>query len=95
MMDRVTVETIQDPDLLNSSASPVSVELSSGRQLRHQVEISRGRPELPLDPEELDAKFLYCCRYILPPDHIEGALTQFRGLEEVNDVTGLASILGG
>ena len=95
MMDRVTVEAIQDLNPLNSSASPVSVELSSGRQLRHQVEVSRGRPELPLEPEELDAKFLYCCRYILPPDHIEGALTQFRGLEEVNDVTGLASILGG
>lgn len=73
----------------------MTVELTSGRVLHHQVEYSRGRPELPLEPEELDAKFLYCCRYILPPDHIDGALTQFRGLEEVKDVTGLASILGG
>jgi len=48
-----------------------------------------------LDPDELDAKFLYCSRYILPPDHIEGAIQQFRDLENIADVTGLASILGG
>ena len=95
MMDRVTVEAIRKDDTLSPSAIPVTVELTSSRVLRHQVEYSRGRPELPLEPEELDAKFLYCCRYILPPDHIDGALTQFRGLEEVEDVTGLASILGG
>ena len=95
MMDRVTVEAIQETTTGATAAIPVTVELTSGRVLRHQVEYSRGRPELPLEPEELDAKFLYCCRYILPPDHIDGALTQFRGLEEVKDVTGLASILGG
>ena len=95
MMDRVTVEVIQQGATLSPTAIPVTVELTSGRVLRHQVEYSRGRPELPLEPEELDAKFLYCSRYILPPDHIDGALTQFRGLEKVEDVTGLASILGG
>ncbi len=95
MMDRVTVEATQGDSAIATAAIPVTVELTSGRVLRHQVEYSRGRPELPLEPEELDAKFLYCSRYILPPDHIDGALTQFRGLEEVEDVTGLASILGG
>ena len=95
MMDRVTVEVTQEGATLSPTAIPVTVELTSGRVLRHQVEYSRGTPELPLEPEELDAKFLYCSRYILPPDHIDGALTQFRGLEEVEDVTGLASILGG
>ena len=95
MMDRVTVEVTQEDVARSTAAIPVTVELTSGRALRHQVEYSRGRPELPLEPEELDAKFLYCSRYILPPDHIDGALTQFRGLEEVEDVTGLASILGG
>ncbi len=95
MMDRVTVEVMQGDATRSTAAIPVTVELTSGRVLRHQVEYSRGTPELPLEPEELDAKFLYCSRYILPPDHIDGALTQFRGLEEVEDVTGLASILGG
>ncbi len=59
------------------------------------MEVARGFPELPLEPDELDAKFLYCSRYILPPDHIDGAIGQFRNLEDVEDVTGLASILGG
>ena len=95
MMDRVTVEAMQEGGTSSLAAIPVTVELTSGRVLRHQVEYSRGTPEIPLEPEELDAKFLYCSRYILPPDHIDGALTQFRGLEEVEDVTGLASILGG
>ena len=95
MMDRVTVEVVQEDATRSTAAIPVTVELASGRVLRHQVEYSRGTPEIPLEPEELDAKFLYCSRYILPPDHIDGALTQFRGLEEVEDVTGLASILGG
>ena len=95
MMDRVTVEVVQEDATRSTAAIPVTVELASGRVLRHHVEYSRGTPEIPLEPEELDAKFLYCSRYILPPDHIDGALTQFRGLEEVEDVTGLASILGG
>jgi hypothetical protein len=59
------------------------------------VEFARGFPDLPLDSDELDAKFLYCSRYILPPDHIDGAIGQFRDLANVVDVTGLASILGG
>jgi hypothetical protein len=48
-----------------------------------------------LDPEELDAKFLYCSRYILPPDHIQEALSSFRNLENVPNVTGMVSVLGG
>ena len=34
---------------------------------------------MPLDPEELEAKFLYCTRYILPADHIDEAIASFRG----------------
>ncbi len=47
-----------------------------------------------LDPEEVDAKFLYCSRYVLPPDHIQEAIDQFRDLENIADITGLASVLG-
>ena len=49
---------------------------------------------MPLDPEVLDAKFLYCARHVMTPDHILGAIEQFRGMEEVKDLSGLASILG-
>ena len=95
LMDRITVAPAGEPLPFAPQASEVSVVLRGGRTLQHRVEFPRGHPEMPLDRQELDAKFLYCSRYILPPDHIEGALEQFWDLENVTDVTGLASILGG
>ena len=95
VMDRITVDASESSTPLIPSPSTVAVTLTGGRELQHRVEFARGHPALPLDPEELDAKFVYCCRYILPPDHIEGAIQQFRDLENIDDVTGLASILGG
>ena len=95
LMERVTVAPLQEPAPFAPQASEVSVTLTGGRELHHRVEFPRGHPQMPLEREELDAKFLYCSRYILPPDHIEGALEQFWDLEHVADVTGLASILGG
>ena len=95
VMGRITVDASESPTPLIPNPSTVAVTLTGGRQLQHRVEFARGHPALPLDPEEVDAKFLYCSRYILPPDHIEGAIQQFRDLENIADVTGLASILGG
>ena len=95
MMDRITLDASETPTPLIPNPSTVAITLTGGRQLQHRVEFARGHPALPLDPVEVDAKFLYCSRYILPPDHIEGAIHQFRDLENVADVTGLASILGG
>ena len=102
MLDRVTVVLMepdrrsrQDSGRLASLSCDVSLWIGGGQEISHRVEYARGFPELPLEPDELDAKFLYCSRYILPPDHIDGAIGQFRNLEDVEDVTGLASILGG
>ena len=106
LMDRVTIAPLREPTPFAPQASEVRVTLTGGREaetgqrrdmrvLHHRVEFPRGHPQMPLEREELDAKFLYCSRYILPPDHIEGALEQFWDLEHVADVTGLASILGG
>ena len=95
MMDRVTVEATEPGSLLAPSPSSLSIDLADGRRVQHRVEFARGQPELPLDPEELDAKFLYCSRYILPPDHIEEAIDSFRNLENIENVTGMASVLGG
>ena len=85
----------QDSGRFASLGCTVSLWLFGGREISHRVEFARGFPDLPLDSDELDAKFLYCSRYILPPDHIDGAIGQFRDLANVVDVTGLASILGG
>jgi 2-methylcitrate dehydratase PrpD len=95
MMDRVTVEATETSTQLIPHPSSITITLKEGRQLQHRVEFARGQPELPLDQEELDAKFLYCTRYILPPDHIEEAIFSFRNLEDVDNITGMASVLGG
>ena len=95
LMDRITVEATETP--LGSMLYPTSVAitLADGRQISHRAEAARGLAELPLSPEELDAKFLYCSRYILPPDHIEEAITRIRDLENIENTTGLFSVLGG
>ena len=95
MMDRVTVEASETPSVLTPSPSSIELTLTDGRRLQHRAEFARGQPELPLDTQELDAKFLYCTRYILPPDHIEEAIDSFRNLENIENVTGMVSVLGG
>ena len=95
MMDRVTVEANETPTQLIPNPSSIVLTRSDGRQLQHRVEYARGQRELALTPEELDAKFLYCSRYILPPDHIEEAVTRLRDLENIENTTGLFSVLGG
>ena len=95
MMDRVSVESTESP--LGSILYPASitVDLKDGRRLQHRAEFARGHAELPLSPEELDAKFLYCSRYILPPDHIEESIVRLRDLENIENTTGIFSVLGG
>ncbi len=94
-MDRVTVEAAETATWLIPNPASVELDLTDGRRLRHRVEYARGYPQLPLDRDELDAKFLYCSRYILPADHIEEAIDSFRDLENIANVTGMASVLGG
>ena len=95
LMERIEVAPSGEALPYAPRSSEVRLTLRGGRRLQQRVDFARGSPELPLERQELDAKFLYCSRYILPPDHIEGALEQFWDLEKVADVTGLASILGG
>tara|TARA_B100000029_G_scaffold174895_1_gene171785 strand:+ start:908 stop:2272 length:1365 start_codon:yes stop_codon:yes gene_type:complete len=95
VMDKVTVQATEGSSALSSNPCTVSVVLKDGKCLENKVDFARGQPELPLDKEEIDAKFLYCTRYILPPDHIEEAIDSFRGLENVENVTGMFSVLGG
>ena len=80
---------------VNAWEARSSIELDNGQHIYQTTEFARGQPQLPLEEEELDAKFLYCSRYILPPDHIEEAIDSFRGLENIANITGMASVLGG
>ena len=91
------IQIIENSDVNPSTprATEVSIKLISGQILKTTVEFAQGTSEVPLDITELEAKFLYCSRYILPPDHIEGAIYQIGNLENIHDITGLVSILGG
>ena len=95
LMDLITVAAEEKPSPAIPYPCSMDITLRDGRRLRHRVEFARGQPEMPLAPEELDAKFLYCSRYILPPDHIEEAITGLRDLENIGNTTGLFSVLGG
>jgi len=95
LMERVTVEASETPLPSIPFPASVAVALKDGRQLNNRAEFARGLADLPLTTEELDAKFLYCSRYILPPDHIEEAVTRLRDLENIENTTGLFSVLGG
>jgi len=94
-MDRISVEATEEKSPLSPYPSTISIELDNGQKIYQTTDFARGQPQLPLEQEELDAKFLYCSRYILPPDHIEEAIDSFRGLENIANVTGMASVLGG
>ena len=95
MMERISVEATLTASPLAPHPAEVAVSLNDGRTLRHRVDHPRGTPAMPLDAEELEAKFLYCTRYILPADHIDEAIASFRGITEIENVTGMASVLGG
>ena len=95
LMDLITIAATETPSPAILYPCSLTITRKDGRRLTHRVEFARGQPELPLSPEELDAKFLYCSRYILPPDHIEEAITGLRDLENIGNTTGLFSVLGG
>ena len=94
-MDRISVEATRPAGGLAPYPATVSIELENGQLIQQTTDFARGQPQLPLEQQELDAKFLYCSRYILPPDHIEEAIDSFRGLENIENITGMASVLGG
>ena len=94
-MDRISVEATRPASGLAPYPATVSIELENGQLIQQTTDFARGQPQLPLEQQELDAKFLYCSRYILPPDHIEEAIDSFRGLENIENITGMASVLGG
>ena len=95
VMERTSVEATLASTSLASNPAEVAVTLTDGQVLRHRIDHPRGTPAMPLDAEELEAKFLYCTRYILPADHIDEAIGSFRGISEIENVTGMASVLGG
>lgn len=95
MLERVSVMPALPSSPLSLYPAEVSVTLHDGRILRHRADHARGSPQLPPDADELEAKFLYCTRYILPADHIDEAIGSFRSIADIENITGMVSVLGG
>ncbi len=95
IMERVSVAATLPPSPLSVHPAEVTVTINDGRVLRHRIDHPRGAPAMPPDADELEAKFLYCTRYILPADHIDEAISSFRDIAEIENVTGMVSVLGG
>ena len=95
MLPRISVEASLPPSPLAPHPAEAAITLNDGRTLRHRVDHPRGAPAMPLDDDDLEAKFLYCTRYILPADHIDEAVTGFRTIAANPNITGMVSVLGG
>ena len=95
LMGRVSVEATLPPSALSRHPAEMAVTLNDGRTLRHRIDHPRGTPAMPLDADELEAKFLYCTRYILPADHIDEAISGFRNITTIENISGMVSVLGG
>lgn len=95
LLERISVTPSLPPSPIACDPAEAAVTLTDGRTLRHRVDHPRGAPAMPPDDDELEAKFLYCTRYILPADHIDEAVTGFRNIAANPNITGMASVLGG
>lgn len=91
------VEMILDPDLdtLAPRYLPASVTLilRDGRRVSATVKAPRGDPENPLSRAELDDKFRRLSDGILEGDAIEEAIATVHGLEHVDDLGELTTVL--
>ena len=95
MLPRISVAASLPPSPISRDPAEAAITLNDGRTLRHRVDHPRGAPAMPPDDDDLEAKFLYCTRYILPSDHIDEAVTGFRTIAANPNITGMVSVLGG
>jgi 2-methylcitrate dehydratase PrpD len=69
--------------------------LKDGRTVQKVVKISKGNKEVPLTPEELQAKFRDCAAKVLKDGEIDQAIDLIENIEGLNSVENLAGVLGG
>ena len=73
--------------------NPITIRTTDGRSYNARVDIPRGDPALPLTDDELLAKFRDCARGQLRSDDMERSVDLVLGLERVEDIGKLMSIL--
>lgn len=88
-------EGIESAWRMGSRPVNVRLRLRDGRVLEHQVDISKGNPEVALTPAELNVKFEDCARLSLDPVAMKAAAQGLQDIENVKLIAGLTRHLGG
>jgi 2-methylcitrate dehydratase PrpD len=71
----------------------VEITLKDGRILREHVINCRGRPENPMDPEEVEKKAAWLMEPVLGKKNVDQIIEASRRLETVDSIRGLSSLL--
>ncbi len=90
------VELILDEDLERTGArfqGVVEVYLKNGRTLREHVANCRGRPENPMDPEEVEKKAAWLLEPVIGKGKVDQIIAASRRLESFGSVRDLARLL--
>jgi 2-methylcitrate dehydratase PrpD len=90
------VELILDEELERTGArfqGLVEVYLKDGRTLREHVANCRGRPENPMDPEEVEKKAAWLLEPVLGKEKVDQIIAASRRLESFGKVRDLAQLL--
>jgi 2-methylcitrate dehydratase PrpD len=90
------VELILDEELERTGArfqGVVEVYLKDGRTLREHVINCRGRPQNPMDPEEVEKKAAWLLEPVLGKEKVDQIIVASRRLESFGSVRDLARLL--
>jgi 2-methylcitrate dehydratase PrpD len=88
-------EGIESAWRMGSRPVNVRLRLRDGRVLEHQIDISKGNPEVALTPAELNVKFEDCARLSLDPLAMKAAAQGLQDIENVKLLADLTRHLGG
>jgi 2-methylcitrate dehydratase PrpD len=88
-----------DPNLQSgadgSRPSTVTIKLKNGQTLKLQEKFPKGSPQVPMTPDELQAKFRTCVRGVIGDASCERALGYVQKLEMTSNIRPLAELLRG
>jgi 2-methylcitrate dehydratase PrpD len=91
------VKTIHDEGIaamgVEKMRSIVEVELTDGRVIRREASDTRGTPEKPLKPHDLEEKFMECAGFVYDEEKSKEALALIRRLDKLSDVSELTDLL--
>jgi 2-methylcitrate dehydratase PrpD len=96
VMERVTV-VVDDSIPVNLAYFPsvVTLHLVDGRHVTARVDIPKGYPERALSDDEVFAKVRECCALVLDPARTDQLIETVVAIEDVADVSALATLLAG